>query len=224
MLSLHILLLFDAIIIVKFFFIFLLKNPTVIQDDFWKLFANLWIVLFNLVTQSNFNLMPGREQVPVGIFYGKVSAGHVTGHPKRMYMALVVAGFTLSFWLSKPLFKKCNRKRFIEYQNYEVKWSNVVVRDNIHSYALHVLGLTYILIDSSIYARLNNIHAALIEKCPNYILVCIQHNIMPPFAIVFLICIFLVKNSKLQRDVRSELREFIPLRAEQVSKAILLSK
>jgi hypothetical protein len=112
--------------------------------------------------------MPGREQVAVQIYYGKVSARHVAVHPKRVYVAHVVAGFTLvlhlSFWLSKSLFKRCNRKRFIEYQNYEVKWFNVVLKDNIHSYALHIVGVVYILIYSSIYARLNNIHTTLIEK------------------------------------------------------------
>ena len=59
MLSMHILMLFDAIIIVKSIFIFKLKIPTVVQDDFWKLFVNLWIIILNILTQIIFNLMPG---------------------------------------------------------------------------------------------------------------------------------------------------------------------
>ena len=46
-------LLFDAIVVVKYFFIFLLKNPTAVQDDFWKVSLISEISMFIDYTVEN---------------------------------------------------------------------------------------------------------------------------------------------------------------------------
>ena len=41
----------SATSLVRYVFVFWLKNPAGFQDDFWHLFINLWIIGFNIVAQ-----------------------------------------------------------------------------------------------------------------------------------------------------------------------------
>ena len=60
---LHILLLLDAILIVKYVFTFHMKNPTAMQDDFWKNFLNLWIMICVSISQVIYVMAPGEYHV-----------------------------------------------------------------------------------------------------------------------------------------------------------------
>ena len=55
------LLILTATIVMRYICIFLMKNPTGFQDDFWSLFLNIWIVAFSFITQFVFVHMPGRQ-------------------------------------------------------------------------------------------------------------------------------------------------------------------
>jgi hypothetical protein len=48
------LLILDAIIVFKFLFIFVLKKPTLILDDFWIVFLNIYFFGFSFVAQGVF--------------------------------------------------------------------------------------------------------------------------------------------------------------------------
>lgn len=47
MFATNILMFFNAIAIAKYVFIFWMKNPGSLQDDFWTVFILAWTVLFN---------------------------------------------------------------------------------------------------------------------------------------------------------------------------------
>ena len=44
-LAIKVILHLDSIVIIRYIFIFLLKNPMNFKDDFWCLFINLWVVV-----------------------------------------------------------------------------------------------------------------------------------------------------------------------------------
>ena len=48
-----ILLFFDAIALSRYIFIYWMKNPTALNDDFWNLFVNLWIILGSILININ---------------------------------------------------------------------------------------------------------------------------------------------------------------------------
>ena len=58
-LAIQLMLIFDAISILRYIFIFWLKNPYNFSDDFWNVFINLWISSFSLMTQIVFVILPG---------------------------------------------------------------------------------------------------------------------------------------------------------------------
>ena len=58
-LAIQLMLIFDAISILRYIFIFWLKNPFNFSDDFWNVFINLWIFSFSLMSQIVFVILPG---------------------------------------------------------------------------------------------------------------------------------------------------------------------
>ncbi len=53
----------DAVIIVSYICIFCCKNPTALQDDFWRLFINLWALGFSIISQLTYVISPGKNPV-----------------------------------------------------------------------------------------------------------------------------------------------------------------
>ena len=58
-LAIQLLLTFDTISILRYIFIFWLKNPYSFCDDFWTTFLNLWMFSFSLISQIVFVILPG---------------------------------------------------------------------------------------------------------------------------------------------------------------------
>ena len=61
----------DAIMISRFMFIFVLRNPSAFQDDFWSLFGNIWILSFCCIGQIVSELMLGCENLSTNICVGQ---------------------------------------------------------------------------------------------------------------------------------------------------------
>ncbi len=57
---------FDIIAIVRYFFIFHLKNPSMVQDELQNLFINIQVVSFSFLPQAIVAYMSGRQPL---IFY-----------------------------------------------------------------------------------------------------------------------------------------------------------
>ena len=64
-------LLMDAIIIIRYIYIFWLKNVAAFNDDFWHIVINIWIVGFSIVTQIFVFWMPGCSSLYYYICTGK---------------------------------------------------------------------------------------------------------------------------------------------------------
>ena len=60
------LLYFDAIIIVRYLYIFVLDNPAAFRDEFWYRFVNLWIKTFGIIFQSSWHILAPRQ--PIGFY------------------------------------------------------------------------------------------------------------------------------------------------------------
>ena len=50
----------DGMILIRYIFIFWMKNPAGFRDDFWEAFVSLWIVGFAMISQFVFVFMPGK--------------------------------------------------------------------------------------------------------------------------------------------------------------------
>ena len=90
-LPLHALLLLDAMMLIKYVFLFHMKNPTAIQDDFWNRCLN--VVFFGLanLAQIVHTVSPGPESENFLICVGKsTDSGNVQTASKRNYSVIFV--------------------------------------------------------------------------------------------------------------------------------------
>ncbi len=51
----------DVILLVKYAFIFWLKNPAAVMDEFWMVFLRFWIVGYTCLSQLIYFFLPGRQ-------------------------------------------------------------------------------------------------------------------------------------------------------------------
>ncbi len=130
---------FDAIIIVKYVFVFHIKNPTTIQDDFWTIFINLWIFIFDLIVLIVYAVWPGRNTSTIILCIGKISVEHLKQDLKRIYVIMLIGYFSaflhIGFWISSKLLKYYNAKKYNEFKTFENKWANVLRKENMFSLA-----------------------------------------------------------------------------------------
>jgi hypothetical protein len=61
----------DGIVLVRYLFIFKLKNPAAFQDDFWHVYINLTVNLFSFLIQFVFSQLPGRNSLYFYLCSGK---------------------------------------------------------------------------------------------------------------------------------------------------------
>ena len=61
----------DSIMLSRFIFIFVLRNPSAFQDDFWSLFGNIWLLAFSWIGQIVSEIMLGCENLNTNICSGK---------------------------------------------------------------------------------------------------------------------------------------------------------
>jgi hypothetical protein len=55
----QVMLFYDTITILRYLFIFWLKNPSNFWDDFWTTYLNIWITTFAVISQVVHDLTPG---------------------------------------------------------------------------------------------------------------------------------------------------------------------
>jgi hypothetical protein len=58
---------FNSILIFKYIFIFVLKNPLGFQDEFWTRFIYVWAITFTLLSQFVLDFIPGRALFTIGV-------------------------------------------------------------------------------------------------------------------------------------------------------------
>ena len=61
----------DGIMISRFMFVFVYKNPSAFQDDFWSFFVNIWILSFSWIGQIVSEVFLGCNNLGTNICSGK---------------------------------------------------------------------------------------------------------------------------------------------------------
>ena len=67
----------DATILIRYMFIFCMKNPTALQDDFWRLYLSIWTSCYSLISQIIFHWTPGKFPHNYFICVGKFPLKYV---------------------------------------------------------------------------------------------------------------------------------------------------
>ena len=146
----------DAIMISRFIFIFVLKNPSAFQDDFWSLFGNIWALSFCWIGQIVSEAMLGCDNTNVNICSGKniyisEECQHFTRNDR---FNGIIAGFSVIlhiFVLVKiKIFKLAEPEPHHPLQKAKISWRNFresnffasLIQNTINSMVIISMGTT----------------------------------------------------------------------------------
>ena len=208
------LILHDAIIIVKYIFIFQLKNPTALQDDYWRIFINLWILSFCLITQVVYHVLPGRENLAFYLCIGKVELALIEEPMKKNYAFIFVGNITgvlhVLFWAWKTTFKYHNKEKHNLYKEYKIQFTHSLNKEALFHYVTHTIGATSLVVGMvyfpQICLQLNPIDA---DTYPNFILIYFQDLIVGNCCVISAVGLFLATKQKMLREMLQEIKIFV---------------
>ena len=204
----QVVLFFDAIVIVRFIFIFCLKNPGRVNDDFWSVFANCWIsgmsVAVNFVVYS----LPIRQPVH---FYvcADLDPRPFSAHPLKVPAVLEVSSVALHLILKlsiiafKPKFgpsvdnhprTRCIKGEFLaslEQQSIADFTSNILAM-----ICLTLLSLYSILTNSLIKPEIN--------EYPNYLYLYFLQFVFPCLVSFLIPTVHYLRSPQLRKTVMRE--------------------
>jgi len=197
-------LLTNAITVVRYLFIFCVKNPTSVQDDFWAEFINMWALLASFLGNLVFFLLPGKNPHRLYICMGSAPSDY-SNLPSKMNIFLMGL-FLVSIIIQ--IFVHVKQKL---YNNNEVR----SIRENDNSqldlatFLFTFFFITTVALFSSISIILNMFALQDLMQYPNYLLFYVLHLIIAPTFNILIICFLFQKDKKMKRYVRNELVEKI---------------
>jgi hypothetical protein len=150
---LHIISILFFMTLIKYLFIFVLKNPTNLQNEFWCLVINVATLVFSLLSQSVLIAIPGRNPFNFYICTGKFPS-HLEHQPtKKNYPFLVVILLSIAWYIFVLMRIKFFEKKVSPQVNAPTDNSFQETLVNLGTIAIM---FAYFLIVTFAYANINN--------------------------------------------------------------------
>ncbi len=206
----HMIFLLDAMIIIKYMFIFHLKNPTAVQDDFWKLWINLWTFMYCLLTEIVFHTMPGKDVPRISICIGNISLKQVNGpykFPGHIGIALVMTFLIhVGFHLLHKTYKLFGLKKFHEYKIYKIQFSSTN-QDTLFSFVTTLVAVLLCFCAHAFSTAISSLHPLYLDTYPYYLMEYALENLIPSGAILIFLITHLYKHRATRRAVWNEVKQ-----------------
>jgi len=197
-------LLTNAITVVRYLFIFCVKNPTSIQDDFWAEFINMWALLASFLGNLLYFLLPGKNPHRLYICMGSAPSDYLD-LPSKMNVFLVGL-FIVSIIIQ--IFVNVKQKLYNDNQVRSIR-ANDNSQLDLATFLFTFFFITTVALFSSISIILNMFALQDLMQYPNYLLFYVLHLIIAPTFNILIICFLFQKDKKMKRYVRNELVEKI---------------
>jgi len=203
-----------SISIIKYLYIFVLKNPSGLHDDFWCFYINILIAILATLSQVAFLLIRGKNPY----FYHLCTGEDPTylGKTKINYIfqsSFVILFFVYSFVLLKKMIY--NSKKVVPTISYEVDQKNKPLPStignikktmlaNFGTLATTVVAVLPIMFSSLV---LNAVDTEKLSTFPYYHLVQFHSHVCPFICLAFLVISHYTSHKKLRLAAFRELKE-----------------
>ena len=207
-LSLQHILIFDAIAVVRYIFIFWMKNPTSFQDGFWNLFINIFILIFSVTSQFIFIFLPGRQ--PLAYYTCSGLDPRSNSDPSKGFNPIMI------FFQLGSVILHCfvNIKIEISNLNNTQSLSNKLInrRKTFDNEAVGKWTLNFALIIclaamALTTGKVNSLPSVESNLCPNYFYLNVYHLVNPVLLGCLTSVLYLVKHKKLRSFCLSKLQQ-----------------
>ena len=187
-------------------FIFHIKNPTALQDDFWKAFINITTFSVSLFSQIIYMLLPGKNPHNFFVCLGQFPV-ILTGKPVKPNAAVNYL-LLLSFLLHT--FGGIRIKIYRDRENQMDQVQSMAVAPTISSEAMinfttNAISLLLLIISGVIPVVINTMNPANFEVYPNYLWLYVMHHYSPTIVLGSTAIIYYTKNPPIRAYAWSEI-------------------
>ena len=170
------LLLFDAIVLVRYSFVFHFANPTCRQDGFWIVFINIWTVAISILAQIAFIITPGKNPVHFYICVGEIPVSELDPSVKLNYsvIALLVVSICLHIFASFQI--RAMKKKTQNNVATPRQVVSMVDKDSLASVTSYIISMMILVIASYVPAQLNKINVLNFNNISNSLISDIFHH------------------------------------------------
>lgn len=207
-LSVSFTLLLDSVSIVRYLFIFWLKNPTGLQDDFWAEFFFMWTYACSFISNLVYFIMPGRGPNMLYVCLGSAPSKQMNGPPsKTNYFVMGVFIFSTIIQILAigkhqihqacgTLMVKNNLKREI-------------YRPKIANFTFTFIVIAIVFSFSFMSFAINTFSLDDLLRYPNYLLLYAFHLVSIPTANIFFAFVMFQKDRNLLKYLIKDVKERI---------------
>jgi hypothetical protein len=208
------LLLLDAILVVKYAFLFHTKNPTAIQDDFWNMFLNIWTFAFTSISQIIYIVLQGQNSLNFFIYNGECPVNTFLS-PKMNYPVIMVVAVSTLIYLFVGMrhmhFKYCAKSSKaaktgsvgISISNFPLN-SQTLVSFTTHGVMIFLLSSNFLVL-----IKVNKMSIEILSRFPNYFLFYTLQLILPCSTVAATVIVYFIKSKTLYNQVRMDCIEIL---------------
>lgn len=197
----------DSISVVRYLFIFHMKNPTANQDDFWSKFLFIWTFFASLIFNIAFFILPGKN----GHFF-YICVGHAPSSflhaPTKWNPLMVFKGFS-SILINGGVFLRCKMFKRIENSNRDFSQTRYLAKKNLPSATFCLAIICVVFIFFTFVARINKVDLDTATKYPGYLWLQTTNLSFVPIANFLYLVVILVKDNNLRSFVYRECKMLI---------------
>jgi hypothetical protein len=208
---------FTFIFSVKYFYIFVLRNPSGINEEFWCFFLNIWSLLISCLTQFVYQFMPGRHPIKFYICCGKFdnllsSENAKINYALICYLSLAVIWYTFAAIRISQFKKYINGITAVSFEVQDTKTTLALLLKDTFNVSLvsiaMVASLLFILaLNIALKAYLNTLEPASFNNSPNHQLhLFADHGVL----VISYICVVLIyysRNSVMRQTIFREMKD-----------------
>ena len=203
------LLFFDSSILVQYLFIFWVKNPAAVNDDFWSHFVSMWIAGFSLI--FNFAKFYIAHRQPIAYYICNAAMpdldwslpSHFGAHTELLTIfTFIIIKLKIHNFKSNQV-STAMSTRSIFLKNFSL---DAINRSSISSFTINLIGLLIMSTFVFLGLKLNQMKPTQLNEYPNYLYIYFNQLILPNFVGILIVGLLYYKNSSMRESILSELK------------------
>ena len=196
----------DVILLVKYAFIFWLKNPASVPDGFWIVFLGLWITGFTFLSQLIYFFLPGRQSLHFYICSGILPYEQQLLPNKARWHSIIIITVSLVACITMTSQIKMFQRKLSKVQNNgSVSLVKTLEESILESKASFGLVIVLLIIISTFIIINNMINPSTLNQYPTYDLYWAAYAVPKLLVACFWLLVMLHKEGMKQAFVKQVL-------------------
>ena len=201
-----------GLIVIRYAWIFWLKNPFAFKDDFWCCFINIWSNIFSVWPHFAFVFLPGQHPVGYYICIGHDPLENEEMPSKYNYIHYAIGNFSLvaHFLISIRIFLYKNK---VKPNNEPRVHNNIMAKafenSTLSGFTTLSSGLALMVIFGFIFSKYSAMEPKHYNQFPDYLIAYWVQLVNAPLTLLMILILCFAKNGQMRTIMLRETKEFL---------------